>query len=176
MTHTTWFALQIHTIPYPSRLIPVRCLIGTFAGQLVLCNFLNWAVRTAPGHCVDNSLNAASPTQTHTEPNSRKLQPDTRFKLLLRFPPCAKNSRFRATSTQTGYLFLLTAPTLNIKPQVPPWVSCRATTYVIELLVPWHPGLRQSTRRQAPRLRFFFFSSWIQTHLAVIFIFTSFLF
>lgn len=44
-------------------------------------------------------------------------------------PPCdilhvPKNSHFLAISTETGYLFLLTAPALNIKPQVPPYVSC----------------------------------------------------
>lgn len=37
---------------------------------------------------------------------------------------CAKNSRFLAISTETGYLFLLTALALNIKSQVPPHVSC----------------------------------------------------
>lgn len=43
---------------------------------------------------------------------------------LLRHLACAKNSHFLAISTETGYLFLRTSPALNIKPQVPPHVSC----------------------------------------------------
>lgn len=44
--------------------------------------------------------------------------------LSLRHLASAKNSHFLAISTETGYLFLRTAPALNIKPQVPPHVSC----------------------------------------------------
>lgn len=71
--------------------------------------------------------------QTEPRVNSRKFQKDRPTSNMwtassARSSPlcllCAKNSHFPATSTETGYLFLLTTLTLNIKPQVPPHVSC----------------------------------------------------
>ncbi len=78
-----------------------------------------------------------TPTLHHSHPNKTTVNP-RKFQwasqsetwqassacFSLRHLTCAKNSHFLAISTEAGYLFLLTAPALNIKSQVPPHVSC----------------------------------------------------
>ena len=82
-----------------------------------------------------HSCNTATLRHGHpnkTTANSRKFQLASQSETWkaaspcssLRHLECAKNSHFLAISTEAGYLFLLTAPALNIKSQVPPHVSC----------------------------------------------------
>lgn len=65
------------------------------------------------------------------------------------------NSHFLAISTETGYLFLLTAPVLNIKPQVPPHVSCPGHNPRHQAIPPAPGALdegRASAHKQTPSI------------------------
>lgn len=78
------------------------------------------------------ALHGSSHLTNKTTENSRKFQSASQSKMWMKrlaVPLCntlqvPKYSHFLAISTETGYLFLLTASTLYIKPQVPPRVSC----------------------------------------------------
>lgn len=88
--------------------------------------------------CYSRNVPESIPATLHhshpnkTTVNSRKFQRASQSETWkassacssLRHLACAKNSHFLAISTETGYLFLLTALALNIKSQVPPHVSC----------------------------------------------------